>query len=71
MCRDQCRPDLIGRSLGKKTAIESQLYLRQKDAERNERNQRTGDKLEELGCRDAERTRWLELWLMRQTRVLT
>lgn len=64
------RSDLIGRSLGKKTAVESQFYLRQKDDERNERNQRTGDKLEELGCRDAERTRWLELWLMRQTRAI-
>lgn len=63
------RPDLIGRSLGKKTAVESQFYLRQKD-ERNERNQRIGDKLEEPGCRDAERTRWLELWLMRRTRVM-
>lgn len=63
------RPDLIGMSLGKKIAVESQFYLRQDD-ERNERNQRTGDKLEELGCRDAERTRWLELWLMRWTRVM-
>lgn len=64
------RSDLIGRSLGKKTAVESQFCLRQKDDERNERNQRTGDKLEELDCRDAERTRWLELWLMRQTRAM-
>lgn len=70
MWREQSRADLLGRSLGQKAAGESLCVLSRRDDERNERSQRTEDRLEGLGCGDAEGTGWLELLLMKPTGVM-